>query len=49
MLAARAGVGREQATGLGLCITCQIVQLHRGKVWVESREGEGACFVEELH
>ena len=46
--ATRAGVGGEASTGLGLFITKQIVQLHRGKLWVESREGAGACFFVEL-
>lgn len=46
--AARTGVGGEPATGLGLFITRQIVQLHRGKVWVESQEGTGTCFFVEL-
>lgn len=45
---ARLGVGGETSTGLGLFITRQIVQLHRGKLWAESREGEGACFFVEL-
>ena len=45
---ARPGVGGEAATGLGLFITKQIVQLHRGKLWVESQEGEGSCFFVEL-
>jgi len=45
---ARPGVGGEAATGLGLFITRQIVQLHRGKVWVESQEGAGTCFFVEL-
>ena len=45
---ARPGVGGEDATGLGLFITRQIVQLHRGKVWVESQEGAGTCFFVEL-
>ncbi|MBJ6111435.1 PAS domain S-box protein [Hymenobacter sp. BT523] len=45
---ARPGVGGEASTGLGLFITKQIVQLHRGKVWVESEEGAGACFFVEL-
>jgi two-component system sensor histidine kinase VicK len=31
-----------------LFITKQIVQLHRGKLWVESQEGAGACFFVEL-
>jgi two-component system sensor histidine kinase VicK len=45
---ARPGVGGEASTGLGLFITQQIVQLHRGKLWVESQEGAGACFFVEL-
>jgi two-component system sensor histidine kinase VicK len=47
--ASRSGVGGEASTGLGLFITKQVVQLHRGKVWVESQEGQGSCFVVELH
>ena len=46
--AARPGVSGEASTGLGLFITKQIVQLHRGKLRVESREGEGTCFYVEL-
>jgi two-component system sensor histidine kinase VicK len=45
---ARTGVGGEASTGLGLFITQQIVQQHRGKILVESREGAGSCFVVEL-
>ncbi|MGI4874287.1 MAG: PAS domain-containing sensor histidine kinase [Janthinobacterium lividum] len=45
---ARSGVGGEASTGLGLFITQQIVQLHRGKLWVESQEGAGTCFFVEL-
>lgn len=32
------------STGLGLTIAREIVTLHGGKIWVESREGEGARF-----
>ena len=46
---ARPGVGGEAATGLGMFITRHIVQLHRGKLWVESWEGAGTCFFVELH
>ena len=31
-------------TGLGLAISRQFVDLHRGRIWVETREGEGATF-----
>ena len=46
---ARPGVGGEAPTGLGLFITRQIVQQHRGKLWVESQEGAGTCFFVELN
>ncbi len=38
-------VGRTPGTGLGLFIVKQSVDLHRGSIRVESRQGEGATFV----
>jgi PAS domain S-box-containing protein len=37
-----------EGTGLGLAICRKIVDIHRGKIWAEAKEGEGATFYVSL-
>lgn len=34
-----------KGTGLGLAISKQIIELHKGKIEVQSQEGKGSCFI----
>ncbi|KYC52518.1 MAG: adaptive-response sensory kinase [Candidatus Methanofastidiosum methylothiophilum] len=36
--------GGEKSTGIGLAIARKIIEAHKGKIWVESKLGDGAKF-----
>ena len=46
--ASRPGLYGDTTTGLGLFITKQIVEMHQGKIWLESKENEGTTFFIDL-
>ena len=46
--AKRTGTAGEQPFGLGLAISKQIVEAHGGKIWFDSKPGNGTTFFVEL-
>ena len=47
--ASRPGLYRDTTTGLSLFITKQIVEMHHGEIWLESKENEGTSFYIDLN
>ena len=37
-------IQKGKGSGLGLCFCKEIVNLHKGNIWIESKEGEGSAF-----
>jgi signal transduction histidine kinase len=46
--AGRTGSAGEASFGLGLAISKQIVEAHKGEIWFESQENVGTTFFVQL-
>lgn len=38
------GTGNEKGTGLGLILCKEFIRMHKGRIWAESKEGQGSSF-----
>ncbi|MCY1228904.1 Sensor protein kinase WalK [compost metagenome] len=46
--AKRPGTAGEQPFGMGLAISKQIVEAHKGRIWFENNEARGTTFIVDL-
>ena len=42
------GTAKEKGSGLGLLICREFIEIHKGKIWVESEPGKGSDFIFSL-
>ncbi len=47
-IASRKGTNGEESNGIGLYISKKIIEEHDGRIWYESKPGEGTVFYVEL-